>query len=584
MPHFRNSAGIAPAVLLAACTLAACTTTTAPPADVAATDAATPAGNAVPEAPPAVVTSAWTADTLYDLLVGEVAGQRDRLDASLDAYLRQARKLRDPALAERATRIAWYARDTQQIREAATLWADIAPDSPEANANAVMGLIQAGEIEAAEPQLDRLLARDDTAPVRFNFVVQYAQGAEPETRHRLADLLAALSERHAGNARLWLARSALADMDGKPEEALALVQHARAIEPDHPGSIEFEGRLLTATGKTAAARRLLAKGREKFPNERDLRLAYLRVLLAENRGDLARRELTDMLARWPDDGDIALSLALVEWEAGDPASAKQRLTDLAEAGYREDECWNYAGRIALSEHGYEEAAGYFQNVRGAQFLAAQIQVAYAWQKAGRFSDARTLLAGLRKQAPEASTQLFIAESELLARNQDPDGALLLLNEALVRDADDHDLRYARAMAAERSGKLDLVESDLRTIIAALPGNAMALNALGYTLADRTDRLEEARALIEQALALTPDDPAIIDSMGWVLFRMGKPEEAVAWLRRAWTLSPDPEIAAHLGEALWTLGNQREARRIWERARALDPDNAALKRTLERLRP
>ncbi|MFZ5722284.1 MAG: tetratricopeptide repeat protein [Pseudomonadota bacterium] len=558
--------------------LAACSSL---PAERPAAGAATtpPAATAAP----AVVPGTWSADTLYDLLLGEVAGQRDRLDEALAAYLRQAHALRDPALAARATRIAWYARQPERIREASTLWAELAPQDPEANANAVMGLIQAGAIEEATPLLDRLLA-DPAVPVRFNFILQYAQSAEPDMRARLTALLAGLSTRHPGHARLLLARAALAELAGQYDEALALVERARELEPDDAVSIELEGRLLAATGRADAARRRLQDGRERFPDDRDLRLTHLRVLLEQARGDDARRELTDMQRRWPDDGDLALSLAMVEWETGHPARAKQLFIELAESGYREDEAWNYAGRVALAEGHYEEAAGYFQNVRGAQFVAAQVQVAYAWQKLGRLADARALIASLRRQTPEAASQLYVAESELLARAGDAAGARALLDQALATLPDDDDLRYARAMAAERLGQLDVVEADLRLLLAEHPDNAMLLNALGYTLADRTTRYAEAQALIEQALALAPDDPAIIDSMGWVLFRLGRVEEAVPWLRRAYALSPDPEIAAHLGEALWTLGKRREAKRIWERARIVDPDNAALQRTLERLLP
>ncbi|MFP5441025.1 MAG: tetratricopeptide repeat protein [Gammaproteobacteria bacterium] len=575
MPHAaRISACLA--VLVAGGLLSACSTQ--PPLSPAARIAAAEASG-----PAKVVPGTWSADTLYDLLVGEIAGQRDQLDISLDAYLRQAKSLRDPALAERATRIAWYARDRERIREATLLWVELAPQDPEANANAVMGLIQAGEIEAATPLLDRLLA-DSATPVRFNFILQYALVSEPDVRTRLASLLAGLSERHAGNAQLWLARATLADMRGEAEDALKLAQRSRAIEPHSADAIELEGRLLAAAGHTRKALRLLHAGSREFPDQRDLRLTHLRVLLENSRGDDARDELADMRTRWPDDGDLALSLAVVEWETGHPARAKELLIELAGSGYREDDAWHYAGRVALSEGKHEEAIGYFQNVRGPQFLAAQIQVAYALQKTGRLPEARRLLAALRAQAPESTTQLHVAESDLLARAGDPQAAFALLDEALAGNPDDPDLRYARAMAAERLGKIDLVESDLRALLSEHPENPMVLNALGYTLTDRTDRHEEARLLIERALALSPEDPAIIDSMGWVLFRLGRAEEALPWLRRAYARSPDAEIAAHLGEVLWSLGKKREARRTWERARKIDPDNAALKRTMERLLP
>lgn len=567
-------------VLAAGALLAACASAPLAP-ETPATAAAS--GAAPADTEEETITSNWSADTLYDLLLGEIAGQRDQLDTALDAYLRQTRQLRDPLLAERAARIAWYARDKARIREATLLWVELAPDDPDANANALMGLVQAGDIEAAAPMLDRLLSNQQLR-IRFGVILQYAQAADMTVRARLSAMLEDLSPRHPHHAALALARAHLADMRGQPEEALALVRYSRANEPDVADAIELEARLLAAAGRERQALKLLAHGSKRFPDDRDLRLSYLRLLLENERGDDARDELSSMRAHWPDDGDLAMSLALVEWETGHPEHAKSLLIELADTGYREDDAWNYAGRIAMSEGKHAEAISYFQNVRGPQFLVSQIQVAYALQQTGRLPDARRLLSALRDQAPEATTQLYVAESDLLARADDADGALALISAALSQAPDDPDLRYARAMAAERVGQIDLVESDLRGLLAEHPRNAMVLNALGYTLADRTDRYEEARLLIERALALAPEDPAILDSMGWVLFKLGLLEEAETWLRRAWARSQDPEIAAHLGEALWQRGKKREARALWKRTLAKNPGHAALKATMGRLLP
>lgn len=532
---------------------------------------------------PALVVSTWRADVLADLMVAEIAGQRGQLQVALEAYLRQAQALRDPQLAARATRIAWFARDRQRVREAATLWVELAPEEPEANANAIVALIQAGDIEGAFPLLDRLLDRR-TAPLRFNYIVQYALEADATTRARVDQALAELSVRHPKVARLWLARAVLAEADGESARALDFVRQARRLEPDHAPAVTVEGRLLATLGHPDAARRVLARGSRQFPLDRELRLTHLQVLLEQGRGRDARTALEDMMKRWPEDGDLAFSLAIVEWESGDPLAAENRLLALAESGHREDEAWFNAGRIALSRRDYETAAGYFQNVGGPQYLAAQIQVALAWQRAGRMEDALSLLTQLRIREPAASGQIRLAESELRTRTGQADEALAVLDRAVTEMPDNDDLLYARALAAERTGRIDITEADLRVLLERQPENPMVLNALGYTLADRTERAAEAIGYIERALAISPDDPAILDSMGWVLFKLGRPEEAIIWLRRAHTLSRDGEIAAHLGEALWQTGKRGEARRIWKRALAIDPDNRALRRTMERLDP
>lgn len=568
------------AALLIALPLAACVSRQA------ATDIDTREKDAPSVEPPvasAPVTSTWSAETLGDLLVGEVAGQRGQLDVALEHYLRQARAQRSAELAARATRIAWYARQPEAARDAATLWAELAPQDPEANAYAVMGLIQAGQIEEAEPLIDRQLA-DDSRQARFSYLVGYARESAPDVRQRVGALLANLSERHPRQSRLWLARATLAELDGKVPEALDFARRAGELDANYPDAFETQGRLLLANGESDAARKLLRGAAKRFPRERDLRLTYLRALRDTGRHDETRRELVDMARIWPEDGDLALTLAVLEWESGDADAARLRMVEIAEAGYREDEAWTYAGQIALGQRRYEEAATYFQNVRGPAFLQAQVQVAYAWQKLGRLEDARRLVQNLRQQAPESATMLFVAESELLWRGKQADESYAVLESALAANPADRDLRYARAMAAERLGRIDVVEADLRLLLAETPQNAMLLNALGYTLADRTTRYAEAQQLIEQAAALSPDDPAIIDSMGWVLYRLGRIDEAIPWLRRAYGLSPDGEIAAHLGEVLWVSGKQREARDLWKRALVRDPEHAILKRTVERFAP
>ncbi|MCL4722302.1 MAG: tetratricopeptide repeat protein, partial [Gammaproteobacteria bacterium] len=356
------------------------------------------------------------------------------------------------------------------------------------------------------------------------------------------------------------------------------------LEPGHPPAWTLNGRLLAALDQPRQARSVLKEGSRRFPADRELRLTFLGTLLEQGRAREARRELREMMQRWPDDRDLSFSLALLEWESGDTFDAERRMVTLAESGHREDEAWFNAGRIAASRRDYISAAGYFQNVTGPQYLTAQTQVAFAWENAGRIDDALALIHHLRQMEPEAAGQLYLAESEILARNGQAERALAVLD-AAVADMPELDvILYARALAAERAGRIDRAEADLRLLLERQPDNPMVLNALGYTLADRSDRHEEALGYIERALRFGPEDPAILDSMGWVLFRLGRLDEAITWLRRAHAISRDVEISAHLGEALWQAGKRREARAIWKRARLIDPDNRALRRTIERLDP
>jgi tetratricopeptide (TPR) repeat protein len=190
---------------------------------------------------------------------------------------------------------------------------------------------------------------------------------------------------------------------------------------------------------------------------------------------------------------------------------------------------------------------------------------------------------MRSRYPERSERLFGIEADLLSRSGDLEGAVVALSRGLDTNPESASLRYARAMLGEQLDNLTLMERDLKAIIASDPENATALNALGYTLADRTQRFDEAYELISRALALQPGEPAILDSMGWVLYRKGEYAEAIGYLERAYAAFPDPEVAAHLGEVLWVSGDTDGAVKIWEAALEEAPDHEVLVTTIRRLR-
>jgi tetratricopeptide (TPR) repeat protein len=203
-------------------------------------------------------------------------------------------------------------------------------------------------------------------------------------------------------------------------------------------------------------------------------------------------------------------------------------------------------------------------------------------KLKKMPEARAMLGELRDQFPGLSGQFYSVEGELLMTLGEHDKALELYNSALSERVDDADLLYGRSLAQEKLGRVDLAEADLRRILKASKDDARALNALGYLLTLHSSNLEEAQHLLERAIALEPDDAAVIDSVGWLHFKRGNLDEAKSMLRRAYGKAPDPEIAAHLGEVLWTMGERDEARTILESALREAPDHEVLKETLDRL--
>jgi tetratricopeptide (TPR) repeat protein len=241
------------------------------------------------------------------------------------------------------------------------------------------------------------------------------------------------------------------------------------------------------------------------------------------------------------------------------------------------------GRIA-EERGDPQAAldEYAQVGPGTDFLPAQLRQADILIANGRADEASRRLAEARDAQPDYAIQLYLIEAETLANNDKTQSAWLVLQNAIKQNPDDLNLLYTRSMLAEKRNDLAQMEKDLRAILAREPNNAMALNALGYTLSDRTTRFDEARVLIERAHQLNPEDPAVLDSLGWVNYRLGNLDDAERYLRSALERFPDHEVAAHLGEVLWANGKQREARKIWGKALQEQPDSPILRSTILRL--
>ncbi len=345
----------------------------------------------------------------------------------------------------------------------------------------------------------------------------------------------------------------------------------------------LRARLLQGLQRGEEAAKLLQKGLDKHPEDKRLRLAYARQLVELKRLDEAKSEFAGLVQQFPDDDDLRYSLALVclEDEAWDEAATY--LEELVARNAHTDAAHFNLGRIYEQRGDAESALIEYGLVGlGEDFLPAQVRQTEILFEQGRAAEAGNRLARSREAQPDYAVQLYLIESEALANRQRLDESWQVIVKALEQFPGDTNLLYTRAMLAEKRGDLNGLERDLRDIIAREPDNATALNALGYTLADRTSRYEEAKALIEQAHQLNPEDAATLDSLGWVNYRLGNLDEAERHLRAALARFPDHEVAAHLGEVLWVQGKQREAREVWATALEAKPDSPILRATIKRL--
>jgi Flp pilus assembly protein TadD len=535
------------------------------------------AATAEPE--PEVVERAFPDDSVYPLLVAEFALRRRAYDVALDQYLAQAPTLRDPGVSAHTTHLAQFLSREQEALEAVQLWVELEPGNVEANNTLAILLIRQGRTVEAMPHL-AVLARNGQEANFPALLSGFSELSEPQRRELIRGI-DALAVEFPDNIQLLLTQAMIQAEFEQFEPALEKLNKIFELEPDQQQAVLLEARVLMAQQAPHPYARVESI-LEANPDAAQLRLQYARLLTGHDMA-AARKQFEILSAQSPRDGDLLLSLALINRETGDDLAAKAYLRQLLKLEQRTDEAHYYLGRIAEDEGDLEAALYQYKQVEdGRELFIASSRIGAILIDSGQLQQSRDWFAQLRQQQPKRGEQFYGMEADLLTRADHLDAAMALLNQALAEMPDSTTLRYARAMLGERQGDLVLMESDLRRIIASDPDNATAMNALGYTLANRTRRYDEAYELISRALALQPDEPAILDSMGWVLYRKDRHREAVDYLTRAYAAFPDPEVAAHLGEVLWVSGDTSTAINIWRGALIKDPDNEVLAETLQRL--
>ncbi|MEO4014851.1 tetratricopeptide repeat protein [Pseudomonas rossensis] len=543
-------------------------------------DGTPPVEDSTPAPEKPKVYSSFSEETVFSLLSAELAGQRNRFDIALDNYVTQAINTQDPGISERAFRIAEYLGADQAALDTALIWAKNAPDDLEAQRAAAVQLARAGRYDDSMVYMEKVLqGKGDT---HFDFLALSAADTDQDTRNGLMKSFDRLLQRHPNNSQLIFGKALLLQQDGDAKGALGLLED----NPPDDGEIApilLRARLLQTLSRGDEALPLLQKSIKKYPDDKRLRLTYARMLVEQDRMDDAKVEFSSLVQQYPEDDELRYSLALVCLEAKAWDEAKGYLEDLIARESHVDSAHLNLGRIAEERNDPQGALiEYAQVGPGNDYLPAQLRQADILMNNGKTAEAQSRLAAERDEQPDYAIQLYLIEAETLSANKQPDKAWNVLEQALQKYPDDLNLLYTRAMQAEKRNDLAQMEKDLRLIIKRDPDNAMALNALGYTLSDRTTRYVEAKALIEQAHQINPEDPAVLDSLGWVNFRMGNLDEAERLLRQALDRFPDQEVAAHLGEVLWANGKQREAKQIWSKFLKEQPDSPILRSTIKRL--
>ena len=521
--------------------------------------------------------------TLYDLLMGEIALQRGDALLAAKTYLEVAKSTRDPRVARRAIEVANFARQPELALQAAQIWSEVEPTSPQPLQVIAAILISAKRVDEAEPYLEKLLAADGVNLENGYLQLNRLLSGNPDKASNLR-VVRKLAAAHPELAQAHFAVAQAALIAGDDAAALDEIRQAQAIRPEWETAAIFEGQVLLKSSPAEAVKALGAF-LDKYPNAREARLSYARALVFDKRLAEAREQFETVLAANPGNGDVVYAVGLLAFQLKDYAVAESSMTRLLGMGYRDADGVRYLlGQIAEEQKQWPQAIEWYGQIgEGEHALAARLRTAGVMAKQGNVDEARALLQRAASEHPEQAPQIVVAEAQLLREANRVRDAYDVLGQALKKDPDQPDLLYDHALTAEKLQRYDVLEQNLRRLMEVRPDHAHAYNALGYSLVERNTRLPEAKKLIEHALELAPDDYFIVDSMGWLLYREGDLKGAVAQLRRAYDGRPDPEIGAHLGEVLWMLGQRDEARRVWQESLKATPDNETLLKTIERFK-
>ncbi|MRI32206.1 hypothetical protein EOPP23_04240 [Endozoicomonas sp. OPT23] len=568
-------------LLLAATLLSGCSTLDTAFNTKSPADAGKQSEASVTPAEPAEPMRSFDPDTLYDLMVAELGGQRKRYDLALGNYLKQAHKTQDKGVAKRAYQISHSIGAKQATLDAALLWARLDSENPAAIQAGAVELIRDGQLEEAVEQMKQVLQAGGEA--HFDFLASSAIELSQEERDKLLTTFNVILKDYPHYQSLNLAKAILLLQSERYEEAMTLCNSLLSRDSGYVKGIILKGRLLNKVGRGDEAESMLANAVKKHPERPRLRLLYARILVHLEKLTEAREQFQLLLKSAPHDVEILLSLALIALENDMTGEAEQYFNNLLALGQRKSTAYYYLGRIAEKKGDFATARKNYQKVMpGKEFMGSRVALIQMLLKQGKTSDARKQLTEDRNRYPVHAVQLFLLESEILVGLEELGDAIKVLTDGVERNPKSTNLLYARAMVFEKVGQLGKLEKDLKAIIKVQPENAAALNALGYTLADRTKRYKEALVLIEQAYALDKEDPAIMDSMGWVNYRLGNLQKALKHLEQAYEKFPDPEVAAHLGEVLWGLGRVDDARVLFEEELKKKPDSKILLETQQRL--
>ncbi|WP_342665872.1 tetratricopeptide repeat protein [Methylomicrobium lacus] len=514
-------------------------------------------------------------DVLFMLMSAEIAGQRGQYELAYEGYIEAAKRVKDPKPAERAAMIAMYLKDAKKLKKSLAIWLKKEPQNLTARKLAVLASLKDGDKQKTQEHLSAML---DSDPAGFeSAVLELANALQDEGKLPIVyDALEALSAQKPNQAIIHYLQAIIAMQMKDQGLAERKVEQALKLQPEWDKALAFQAQIAVMSGDFPKAVGFLRNVYLKYPDNQKIGKMLAQLLIKTGDYDEAGKVYQKLVEKDPKDFESSLALALVHMQLDREKEAEEILKKLLDQDEWREQARFYLGKLEEKRDNLKKALNWYDQVREEPFsFEADIAAVNLLARDKQYDEAGSRLQTMRDSFPKEKTRIILMQAELLNQQKHYQEAYDVLTSALAEQPDSRELLYTRALIAERIGKLDVLESDLKKILAQYPDNAEALNALGYTLLGFPTRLTEAETYLQQALKLQPDEPVILDSYGWLLFKQGKAEKALEYLEQAYAKQKENEIAAHLAEVLWSLGRKDEARKLFDKAFKAAPEDEYL---------
>ncbi|MEI7839145.1 MAG: tetratricopeptide repeat protein [Methylococcaceae bacterium] len=532
--------------------------------------------SAASELPPLAAKTAIDPDVMYLLLAAELATQRQQYGLAYEAYMELTKRVHDPKFAEQAAKLALQIKDSRKTNDAVSAWVNQEPKNVTARKLAALSALRGHDKTAAVKALNALLTTesDDFE----NALLELSSILQKEGKEKFVyDTLEALATKTTSNKPVIYFVQSLLSMQMKNNvQAEKKIEQALALQPNWEHPLVIQAQLAVMANDLGRAKMLLNAAILKYANNPVFKKLLAQTLIKTAEYEPAAELYQALITQMPKDGENYIALALINLQLNRESNAETILKTLAEQAEWTSQANFYLGKIEEKRNNVVAAIALFDKVTDNTFaLDAGISAINLLAKERKYDEVEVRLETLVKKYPQQKLRLVLMQAGLYNQQNQYDKAFSLLSEMLLQSPDEKDLLYTRALIAEHLGKLDVLESDLKKILAKQPNDAEALNALGYTLLNDAKRYHEAEKYLQRAIKLQPNEPAIMDSFGWLQFKLGNHSQALKYLQSAYEKQNSGEIAAHLCEVLWAMNKKEDAQKFFEGALKIAPEDTDL---------